>query len=370
MPDKIRVAVVGHTGRGDYGHGLADVWLGMPECEIVGVADPVPAGLERAVKLLKAPRGFADYRAMLDELKPDVVSLCPRHLDQHHEMVLAAAERGIHMYLEKPLCRTLAEADAMVAACERRRVKLAVAFQTRYSPKLPVVRDLIADGKLGRVLEIRGRGKEDARGGGEDLWVLGSHVFNLICALGGEPQWCFADVTAGGHKLRKADVAPGREGIGPLAGDAVRAMYGLSGGATAYFASQRGAGTEAKGARFGLQIFGTAGVLEMVTGYLPACHFLPDPLWSPGRSRTSWIPVSSGGLGVAEPLADGGLPAGNLLACRDLLAAIREDRQPEASVYEGRATVEMIAAVFESARLGGPVTIPLKERRNPLTLLE
>jgi len=52
-----------------------------------------------------------------------------------------------------------------------------------------------------------------------------------------------------------------------------------------------------------------------------------------------------------------------------LLKAIQEDRQPEASVYEGRMTVEMIAAVFESQRTGCPVTFPLKTRENPLTLL-
>ena len=70
-----------------------------------------------------------------------------------------------------------------------------------------------------------------------------------------------------------------------------------------------------------------------------------------------------------EPLADGGLHAGNLLACRDLLAAIQEDRQPEASVYEARLTVEMIAAVFESHRLRRPVGLPLETRVNPLTLM-
>lgn len=90
---------------------------------------------------------------------------------------------GIHIYLEKPFCRTLAEADEMVAALEKHDVKLALAHQTRWS-KLAVVRDLIEDGKLGTILEkAPGRGKEE-RGGGEDLWVLGSHVFNLIHHFG------------------------------------------------------------------------------------------------------------------------------------------------------------------------------------------
>ena len=58
-----------------------------------------------------------------------------------------------------------------------------------------------------------------------------------------------------------------------------------------------------------------------------------------------------------------------MLAVKDLLSAIENDREPECNVDEGRATVEMISAVFESHRVGGPVSIPLKTRENPLSLL-
>lgn len=256
----------------------------------------------------------------------------------------------------------------MVAACEKRKVKLAIAHQTRYSPKIQAIREIIDSGKLGTILELRGRGKEDQRGGGEDLWVLGSHVFNLICAFGGQPTWCFGRVEQNGKPVTKADVKPGNEGIGPLAGDRVSAMYGMDGGATAYFASKRamGAGGES---RFGLQIYGSKGIIDMITGHLPSVQFLADPLWSPGRSKANWEPVSSAGIGKPEPLKEGGLGAGNVLAVQDLLSAIENDRDPECDMYEARQTVEMISAVFESHRVGGPVTMPLKTRENPLTLL-
>ncbi len=360
-----RVAVIGHTGKGNYGHGLDVVWREIPDCELVAVADADQRGRSQAMQRLGLTRGYSDYQEMLDDVQPDIVSIAPRWLDQHCEMVVAAAERGTHIYLEKPMCRTLAEADRMVAACEMHDVKLAIAFQTRYSPKLQVVRDLIFDGRIGELLELRGRGKEDHRGGGEDLWVLGSHVFNLMHQFGGEPQWCFASVQEKDRGIQRADVAPGAEGIGPLAGDNVRAMYGMADGASGFFGSRRGAG----GGRFGLQLFGSKGVIEILTGYLPDVYLLSDPNWSPGRSRQQWVPVSSAGLGKPEPLADGGLHAGNIAACRDLIAAIREDRQPEANIHEGRLTVEMIAAAFESQRQGRPVSIPLEQRENPLTLL-
>ena len=366
---KYRIGIIGHTGRGNYGHGIDTVWAQFKDrCEVVAVADADEKGRAEAVKRLAAPKAYADYRQMLDEAKPQIVAVCPRWVDQHRNMVVAAAERGMHVYMEKPFCRTLAEADEMIAACEKGDVKLAIAHQTRYSPRLLAVRELIEDGQLGTLLELRGRGKEDQRGGGEDLWVLGSHVMNLINYCGGQPTWCFARMEQGGKPVTKEHVKPGNEGLGPLAGDHVVATYGLDSGATAYFGSKRAAGSGGD-SRFGLQIYGSKGVLEILTGHLPSVQFLPDPTWSPGRSQANWVPVTSAGIGKAEPLKEGGLGAGNMLAVKDLLSAIENDRQPECSMYEARTTVEMITAAFESHRLGKPVGFPLKTREHPLSLL-
>jgi len=369
MKEKYRVGVIGHTGRGNYGHGLDTVWLHLPECEIVAVADAHEGGLKKALERLDAPHGYADYRKMLDEQKPDIVSICPRWLDQHHDMVVACAERGIHMYIEKPLCRTLAEADAMVAACRKNKVKLAIAYQTRYSPKLPVIRRMIEDGAIGDLAEVRARGKEDHRGGSQDLWVLGSHLMNLMHYFAGEPLWCFARLLQDGRPVTAADVQPGAEGIGPLAGDNVAAVYGLAGGATGYFGSREKGGPGGSGRRFGLRLFGTAGVLDLVTGFMPAVYYLDDPSWSTARTEAKWIPVSSAGPGKPEPLQQADNHEGNRFACLDLLTAIEQDRQPEASIYEARTSTEMIVAVFESHRQGGVVPLPLANRQNPLAML-
>jgi predicted dehydrogenase len=368
-PAKYRVAVIGHTGRGNYGHGLDRVWSELPETQVVAVADADPKGLASAVNRLGSVKGFADYRAMLGEIKPDLVAVAPRWLDQHRDMVVAAAEAGVRgIYLEKPMCRSLAEADEMVDACENHGTKLAIAFQTRYSQKLPVVEKLLADGALGDVLEVRARGKEDRRGGGEDLWVLGTHMFNLMHHFAGAPQWCSGTVYRDGHPVTAADVREGPEGIGPLAGDSVHAMYRLESGATAYFDSTRNGGGSPT--RFGLQIFGSKGILQMFnTGHIPDVYFLPDSSWSPGRSGVDWIPVTSAGVGEPEPLPNGGLHGGNILAVRDLIACVEDDRQPLTSIYAARTATEMIVSVFESHRLGKRVDFPLANRENPLTML-
>src|SRR3984893_13742354 len=186
MAKTYRVAVIGRTGKGNYGHGLDVVWKAIDNVEIVAVADENEKGLAAAAARLGVQRAYADYREMLQKERPQIVSVADRWLDQHRDMVVACAEAGASIFLEKPMCRTLAEADEMIAACERHHVKLAIAHQTRYSPRLQRIRDLIGEGRLGDLLELRGRGKEDARGGGQDLMVLGTHIFDLMRFFAGD----------------------------------------------------------------------------------------------------------------------------------------------------------------------------------------
>ncbi len=364
---KYRVAVIGHTGRGDYGHDLDKAWLDLREVEIVAVADANEAGRAEAAKRLKAPKQYADYRQMLDEAKPDLLGVCPRWVDQHRDMVVAAAEHGVKgIYMEKPLCRTLAEADQMIAACRKHKVKAALAFQTRYSPKLLVIRELIAAGKLGQLLEFRARGKEDARGGAEDLWVLGPHLMDLILHFGGGPSWCTGSVLEQGRPIGKQDVRPGSEGIGLLAGDEVHAMYRMAGGAMAYFDSVRNAGG---GPRFALWICGSKGVIELGTNYMPPAFLLPHTSWSMPRGKKKWIEITSAGVDKPEPLKGAGPHEGNVAALKDLIAAVEKDGTPLADIAAARTGLEMIVAPFESQRQGKPVPIPLANRQDPLASL-
>ena len=114
---KTRIAIIGHTGAGNYGHGIDSMWLSVPECEVVAVADADEKGLAAEVKKLKLAKGYADYRARLAEVKPDIVAIGPRHLTEHHAMAMAAINAGAKgIYMEKPFCRTLIEADEIVAA--------------------------------------------------------------------------------------------------------------------------------------------------------------------------------------------------------------------------------------------------------------
>lgn len=367
MSKTYRVAVFGRTGKGNYGHGLDTCWLDVPETEVVAVCDEHAGGRAAAAERLKVEKTYDDYRRMFDEVQPDIVAICPRWVDQHRDVAVAAAERGIHIYIEKPFCRSPAEADEIVRACEMTHTKVAVAHPTRYSPKMLTIRRLIKEGAIGQVVELQGRGKEDRRGGGEDLWVLGSHVMDMILALGERPEWCFATLQQNGEPVRKEHVAEGNEGLGPLAGDAVRAEYGLGSGITATFRSYRGAGGNPS--RYGLRICGSGGVIELFEGTLPQVYILRDAGWSTSRSQQKWESVSTAGIGEPEPLTDRDTTSRHAIAIRDLIHAIEHNHEPMCNMYEARTVVEMITSTFESHRLGRPVPFPLETRTNPLSLL-
>jgi predicted dehydrogenase len=370
QPTRLRVAVIGHTGRGQYGHGLDTMWLKIPETEIVAVADADAKGLADAQKKLSVKRGYADYHQMLAELKPDIVAVGPRHLDQHRDMILAAVKAGARgIYVEKPFCRSLAEADEIIAACEKAGTRLAVAHRNRQHPVMPVVAKLIEEGLIGRVLEMRGRGKEDARGGSLDLWVLGSHVLNMGCYFGGDPVSCSAEVKQDGHLVTKADVKEGDEGIGALAGNEVHARYDLSKGMPLFFDSIQNAGV--KEAAFGLQIIGTKGIIDLRADKEPLAHLLPGNPFQPVSAPRLWTHITTAGVGMPEPNKKlGVMLSSHEIAGRDLIDAIAQKRAPLCDAVQGHQTIEMISAVFESHRLGGQrVSFPLKTRVNPLTLL-
>ena len=91
MSKKYRAGVIGRTGRGNYGHGLDRVYLEMEEVEIVAVADDNPDGLIEGGKRLGVSKLYADYREMLKKEKFDIVSVAPRWVAPHRDMVLAVA---------------------------------------------------------------------------------------------------------------------------------------------------------------------------------------------------------------------------------------------------------------------------------------
>src|SRR2546421_12250826 len=85
-------AIIGHTGRGDYGHSVDQIFTNRDDVELLAVADPVAEGGAKAMQRSKAMRQYENYREMLAKEKPQLVGIAPRWTDQRREMCLWASE--------------------------------------------------------------------------------------------------------------------------------------------------------------------------------------------------------------------------------------------------------------------------------------
>ena len=358
---KYKAAVIGDTKQGGYGHDLHMIFEHRPDVDIVALADPDETGRAERAAQCGANTTYADYREMLEKESPDIVVVGPRWTVNHKEYVLACAEAGCHGFLEKPLCVDLAEADAMIEATESRGLKWGLAYNFRMTPNVAHVKKLLDDGLLGTIMEVRGHGKEDQRAGGEDLIVLGTHSFDLMCyLLGGAPQWCMADITHNGKPATPADVREATEPLGPIVGNRLNAVYGFDQGVTGHFSSMRT--KEGPGARWAVNVYGSKGVITINLGReVPVIHYLDDSVWHAGARGTEWV--------VPEGMPDysyEGSVGRYIPNVTDLMDAIENDRPVSAGLRHGRQSQEMIHGVWASHIAGCKVALPLEERGHPL----
>jgi predicted dehydrogenase len=143
------------------------------------------------------PRWYDDADALIADPEVDAVYIATPP-DSHRDYALRVAEAGMPVYVEKPMARTAAECEEMVAACERAGVPLFVAYYRRSMPRFTAVRDLLSDGAIGalRTVSVRlqqpaerfedgavpWRVRPEVSGGG--LFVdLGSHTLDLLDLL-------------------------------------------------------------------------------------------------------------------------------------------------------------------------------------------
>ncbi len=362
LPKPMRACVYGHTGRGGYGHGLDTCFDGLENVELAAIADPDEKGRAAALKLLKLKKGYASLAEMLDAENPHLLSIGPRYVERKLEYLTAAAEHGANVFMEKPIAGSLEEADAIVDVAAKHGIQIVVAHQMRLCPPILHLKKLVDEGLIGKLLEVRARGKEDHRAGGEDLMVLGTHCLYLMRYFAGDPLWCSARVTQEGRDITLADKRAATEPLGPIAGDTIHAAYAFAGGVEGSFASQKVPKSE--GGRFQITLYGSKGVAHCPIDQNPKPVYLKDPLWVPGKSA-SWEPLpdcpsndhASGLKGVA---------ACNRYIVEDWLRIIENKGRSPVDIIEARATLEMIFAVYAAHLTGGRVAFPLKDRKHPL----
>jgi predicted dehydrogenase len=357
---KYRAAIIGHTGAGNYGHGLDLIFAGRPNIEVVAVSDADSDGRAKAAARTGAARQYADYQEMLTKEKPELVSVAPRWTIEHHAMALAALKAGAQIFIEKPFARTLAEADDLLSFAKPARLKIAVAHQMRLSPSILFLKEQIESGLIGELLEIRAHGKQDNRAGGEDLIVLGVHLFDLMRFFAGDAQWCTARVLQDGQAATLQAARAATEGIGLVLGDDLFAQFAFAKGVNATFTSRR-ANQQATGP-WGMEIIGSKGSVRVLADICPRIFVRGNSDWR----AIEWKPVE-GDPTASWSDAERSVQRANDRVVDDWLEAIESNREPVCSGLAGMKALEMAHAVFAAGLSGQRVELPLKNRQHPLT---
>ena len=350
-----RAAAIGHTGAGNFGHALHTPYKEIENVEFIAVSDPNEEGREKAAAEAGALRSYADYRDMLEKEDLDIVSVCPRWTVEHVDMVTACIEAGCHVYSEKPMTATLADGDKIVETAKANGKKVAVAHQAVYLPATHAIKQMLNDGKIGTIQAIHASGKQDHRGGGEDMIVLGTHIFNMMRFFVGDVAWMQAHVTANGKEIAYGDDHKPTEPVGPVAGDSINSYFAFKSGASGFFESRR---DQAGSGRYGMEIVGSEGIFSLRGDVANRLMVYPYPVLLPSNPDQKWEAID---------LDSTPFSSGNELAIRDLIDAVENDRKPISAAEDAVAALEMILGAYESQLSGGRVAFPIANREHPLS---
>ena len=143
--DEIRIGVIGSGGIFRNLH--APYLETTPLAKVVAVADQNEEAAQEQAERLGA-EACADWRCIIDRDDIDAIDLAT-HPKPHREIAVAAAESGKHIFVEKPMCCTVAEADDMIAAADKADVRLQVAYMIRFNPNFLMLKEFLDDGTLG-----------------------------------------------------------------------------------------------------------------------------------------------------------------------------------------------------------------------------
>lgn len=340
MGDKIRAAVIGAGGISSQ---HIKGYLDTGRYEVVALADLQPAAMEEKNEAFDiSPPHYTDARRMLDEVRPDVVSVCTWHAGHAEWTIAAAARRPKAILCEKPMADTTGNAERMLIACERNGVKLAIGHQRRFLPAYSLARIMIREGRIGDVRLIQSFG-------GAGLPNFSSHQTDMYRYLLNDDDcdWVMGNVE------RKTDQYERNTRIE----DRAIGVFNFKSGAQALIQSDM-----LDSYYQGAEIYGTEGAIRLTTTDLQLSNSETKGLWErhvpDGKfykvkeegDRFEWI---EGGAAQADSVADW-----------------IEDQEPYRSTgADGCKALQMVHAVYESARMHERVMLPLQTRVSPLDLM-
>ncbi|HEU5316139.1 MAG TPA: Gfo/Idh/MocA family oxidoreductase [Chloroflexota bacterium] len=149
----IRFGIAGMTS--DHVWGMGDGLAALPEVQLVAGAEPYPELREKATRQWNLSRTYEDVHTMLDKEELDALLVCGDNASKA-EIAESAARRKVHVYQDKPMAATLAQADRILRAAEDSGITLMVAYHSAFNPVYDQVKELLRQGAIGRLYLARG----------------------------------------------------------------------------------------------------------------------------------------------------------------------------------------------------------------------
>ena len=334
MGRKYTAAIV---GCGDIAHHHVNGYQ-LAGVEIVAVVDPLEVARDQYCAEYGIKAGFASVEEMLQEAKPDLVSVCTWHL-LHPAPTIAAARAGVKgVICEKPMSVGMGLADEMVTSCEQSGTKLVISHQRRFTPGWEKARELVQGGAIGQVLQVDSKVSAG-------LLNCGTHAIDGVRFILGDPetQWVMGAVERQSERFERDT---------PIE-DGCMALVHMAGGIQLFIQTD----LDPEGASPGHFFFrGTEGMVE--TTETVTRLFNGDT----GGWQDQDLGVSSDQINVIGGKA-------NERQTRELIAWIEGGPEHRGAGRNARNTVEVMMALLQSARQHEVVRLPLQEKGYPLELM-
>lgn len=347
-PSEYRAAVIA-CGRISRAH--ASGYAANSNVKLVACADISPEALESFGSQFNIPaeNRYLNYNEMLEQKKPDLVSVCSLH-NLHSSMTIdAAAHKPKAILCEKPIALSLAEANAMIDACKSSDTLLIIGHQRRFGPQYIAAYEALKAGEIGDLLSIETHGHP-----GCSLLVDGTHTIDLIRWYAGEGHisWVFGQIDAKGH----------HSAWGSRVENAAIAVFAFDSGIRAFITLGSYLSPESNnrdpvwphvppGTYHLVILRGTKGEIE-IDGDAPV----------EGRP---WVRLIGNGEVTELPLPQFEKSTHGRVV-QDMLESIETGAPHTLDASSARATLEVIMAIYESSRRRAVVGLPINVPENPM----
>lgn len=298
--------------------------------------------------------GYSSMNAFCSHPGLDIVTICTPS-GAHLEPSLKIAETGKHLIVEKPLEISLERCDKIIEACEKNKVKLAGIFPSRFHDITRVIKSAIDEGRFGKLVLgdayvkwCRSQGYY-SKGGWHGTWELDGggalmnqsiHAIDLLQYFMGPVEEVQSFTETIGHKRIKVE-------------DNAIAIIRFKNGALGVI---EGSTSVYPGFLKRIEISGTKGSAIMEEESLKTWSFV-DKKAEDKIIRNRFAEKTETGGGAADPAAIGF--HGHQRQFEDMVKALETDSKPLVDGYEARKAVEIILAIYKSAKEGKKVKLPL-----------